>query len=68
MEESYSEQVKSLKSKYEEESSRAENAERSVRKLQKDIENLEDELEQERSKSKNLEEEMKSIMSDLNSI
>ena len=40
MEESYSEQVKSLKSKYEEESSRAENAERSVRKLQKDIENL----------------------------
>ena len=68
MEESYSEQVKTLKSKYEEESSRAENAERSVRKLEKDIENLEDELERERNKSKNLEEEMKSIMSDLNSI
>ena len=68
MEESYSQQVKTLKSKYEEESSRAENAERSVRKLEKDIENLEDELERERNKTKNLEEEMKTIMSDLNTI
>ena len=68
MEESFSEQIKTLKIKYEEAIDRAETAERSNQKLAKDVERLEDDLEAESNKSRNLEEEMKSIMSDLNSI
>lgn len=68
MEESYSEQLKTLKLKHEEALDRAETVERSMQKLKKDVERLEDELEMEQTKSKNLEEEMKSIMSDLNSL
>ena len=68
MEESYSEQLKTLKLKHEEAMDRAETVERSMQKLKKDVERLEDELEMEQNKSKNLEEEMKSIMSDLNSL
>ena len=68
MEESFSEQIKTLKTKYEEAIDRAETAERSNQKLAKDVERLEDDLEAESNKSRNLEEEMKSIMSDLNSI
>ena len=68
MEESYSEQLKTLKLKHEEALDRAETVERSLQKLKKDVERLEDELEMEQNKSKNLEEEMKSIMSDLNSL
>ena len=68
MEESFSEQIKTLKTKYEEAIDRAETAERSNQKLSKDVERLEDDLEAESKKSRNLEEEMKSIMSDLNSI
>lgn len=68
MEESYSEQLKTLKLKHEEALDRAETVERSMQKLKKDVERLEDELEMEQNKSKNLEEEMKSIMSDLNSL
>ena len=68
MEESYSEQLKTLKLKHEEALDRAETLERSMQKLKKDVERLEDELEMEQNKSKNLEEEMKSIMSDLNSL
>ena len=68
MEESYSEQLKTLTLKHEEALDRAETVERSMQKLKKDVERLEDELEMEQNKSKNLEEEMKSIMSDLNSL
>ena len=68
MEESYSEQLKTIKLKHEEALDRAETVERSMQKLKKDVERLEDELEMEQNKSKNLEEEMKSIMSDLNSL
>ena len=68
MEESYSEQLKTLKLKHEEALDRAETVERSMQKLKRDVERLEDELEMEQNKSKNLEEEMKSIMSDLNSL
>merc|ERR1712141_685073 len=59
IEESYSEQLQNITAKYEDATSRAEDAERSNHKLKKDVEHLEDELETAQNKAKNLEEEMK---------
>ena len=68
MEESYSEQIKTLKAQNEAAIERAESAERSLQKTNKDVERLEDDLEAERTKCKALEEEMNGIMQDLNTI
>ena len=68
IEESYSEQLHSLKVKYDETVERAESAERSVQKLQGDVLRLENDLDGEQGKCRALEDEMKNIMNDLNSI
>ncbi|XP_013169765.1 PREDICTED: tropomyosin isoform X8 [Papilio xuthus] len=64
-EETYEGQVKILSAQLKEAEARAEFAERSVQKLQKEVDRLEDDLVAEREKSKLLQEEMEATLHDI---
>ncbi|XP_055613107.1 tropomyosin-like isoform X9 [Uranotaenia lowii] len=64
-EETYGGQVRVLDQRLKEAEARAEFAERSVQKLQKEVDRLEDELMNERSKNKMLQEEMEATLHDI---
>ncbi|XP_058447240.1 uncharacterized protein LOC131427772 isoform X12 [Malaya genurostris] len=64
-EESYGGQVRILDQRLKEAEARAEFAERSVQKLQKEVDRLEDELMHERAKNKMLQEEMEATLHDI---
>merc|ERR1712193_236668 len=67
-EETYSEQVRVLIAKHKEAEARAEFAERSVQKLQKEVDRLEDDLLTAKEKNKKLEEEMEAAFQDIQNI
>ena len=64
-EETFVGQVKILDSQLKEAEARAEFAERSVQKLQKEVDRLEDDLAAEREKNKLLQEEMEATLHDI---
>uniref|UniRef100_A0A1E1W0J5 Tropomyosin n=2 Tax=Pectinophora gossypiella TaxID=13191 RepID=A0A1E1W0J5_PECGO len=64
-EEEYKNQIKTLTTRLKEAEARAEFAERSVQKLQKEVDRLEDDLVAEREKSKLLQEEMEATLHDI---
>merc|ERR1712036_17346 len=63
-EETYSEQVRVLIAKHKEAEARAEFAERSVQKLQKEVDRLEDDLLVSKEKNKKMEEDMEAAFQD----
>ena len=67
-EETYSEQIRHLTAKHKEVEARAEFAERSVQKLQKELDRLEDELRAEQERNKMLQEDMESTLHDIQNI
>ncbi|XP_068153879.1 uncharacterized protein Tm1 isoform X7 [Drosophila tropicalis] len=64
-EEEYKNQIKTLNTRLKEAEARAEFAERSVQKLQKEVDRLEDDLLNERGKNKLLQEEMEATLHDI---
>ncbi|XP_018799290.1 PREDICTED: heat shock protein DDB_G0288861 isoform X10 [Bactrocera latifrons] len=64
-EEEYKNQIKTLNTRLKEAEARAEFAERSVQKLQKEVDRLEDDLVNERNKNKLLQEEMEVTLHDI---
>jgi len=64
-EESYKEQIKTLTTKLKQAEARAEFAERSVTKLQKEVDRLEDDLLGAKEKNKKMEEEMEAAFQDI---
>ncbi|XP_065572946.1 tropomyosin isoforms c/e isoform X15 [Artemia franciscana] len=64
-EESFETQIKTMTSRLKEAEARAEFAERSVQKLQKEVDRLEDDLLGEREKNRRLQEEMESTLQDI---
>jgi len=64
-EESYKEQIKTLTTKLKQAEARAEFAERSVQKLQKEVDRLEDGLSGEQEKNKMLEADMQATLADI---
>jgi len=67
-EESYKEQIKTLTTKLKQAEARAEFAERSVTKLQKEVDRLEDDLLGAKEKNKKMEEEMEAAFQDIQNI
>merc|ERR1712080_229533 len=67
-EETYSEQVRVLIAKHKEAEARAEFAERSVQKLQKEVDRLEDDLRAEQDRNKMLQEDMEATLQDIQNI
>jgi len=67
-EETYSEQIRVLTAKHKEAEARAEFAERSVQKLQKEVDRLEDELRAEQERNKMLQEDMEATLQDIQNI
>jgi len=67
-EETYSEQIRLLTAKHKEAEARAEFAERSVQKLQKEVDRLEDELRAEQERNKMLQEDMEATLQDIQNI
>lgn len=67
-EETYSEQVRVLIAKHKEAEARAEFAERSVQKLQKEVDRLEEDLHGEQTKNKMLQEDMEATLNDIQNI
>ncbi|KAL7287529.1 hypothetical protein TKK_0018355 [Trichogramma kaykai] len=64
-EEEYKNQIKTLTTRLKEAEARAEFAERSVQKLQKEVDRLEDDLVGERKKNKLLQDEMEATLHDI---
>jgi chromosome segregation ATPase len=67
-EESYEEQIRDISARLKDAEQRADLAERTMAKLQKEVDRLEDELASERVKTKGLQSEMEKCMSDLQSM
>ena len=67
-EETYSEQIRVLTAKHKEAEARAEFAERSLQKLQKEVDKIEDELSAEKERGKMLQEDMESTLQDIQNI
>jgi len=67
-EESYKEQIKTLTTKLKQAEARAEFAERSVQKLQKEVDRLEEDLHGEQTKNKMLQEDMEATLNDIQNI
>jgi len=67
-EEQYGEQVRILGAKHKEAEARAEFAERSVQKLQKEVDRLEDEFRAEQERNRMLQEDMEATLHDIQNI